>query len=664
MTTYFSAVSTFANCCTLRTAILRGFNRVLIEITVFFAIFHFLYFARQATFRYLPEDEAIFQNDDYNEIYTLQSSDTINKLRGVDGISLDKFELSKFLGKYLRIGGMIDDKKELRFEKDILKIFDLRTIIENYTAWEKVIEIFVINERYNSIEAFIKKIIEAIETIEYKNENSNIQCEEIKKALYLHLHSVICRTFALVWTDERLKIQRNIYSIKSVEDNIELKYDIHGNCDEYLSKVLISYCKTCMIDKAVIPTSINMLPVDIGKFTDKQINLTHFNDVLSIAKCKWKSEYKYFPYLVNMYDFCMISCVEELKKVKLTKDIKKENLPFEDLELIKNNNMERYIKSNYIINKDDENVNKLISVIKIDNLPKSYQVSVGNGKKSKLRLAIANVKLNHQNFKKLVKDMPNRSYERYKDLSVLVNQAIKQRADMLIMPESFIPFEWLPTLSRTCAKNNLAVVTGVEHIKYEDNIFNLTAVILPYKEENHKCADITFHLKTHYAPIEKEEIHGYRLNEVRGNHYELYKWNDCYFPVYCCYELASISDRAIFQSYADLLIAVEWNKDVNYYSNILESLSRDIHCYCVQVNTSDYGDSRITKPSKTEEKDIIRTKGGINHTILLDEIDIGLLREFQIKEYTLQKNDSKFKTTPPNFEPSIVMKKIRGDNLF
>lgn len=84
----------------------------------------------------------------------------------------------------------------------------------------------------------------------------------------------------------------------------------------------------------------------------------------------------------------------------------------------------------------------------------------------------------------------------------------------------------------------------------------------------------------------------------------------------------------MFQSYADFLVAIEWNRDVNYYSNILESLSRDIHCYCVQVNSSNYGDSRITMPSKTEEKDIMRTKGGKNSTILVDEIDIKRLGSF------------------------------------
>lgn len=42
----------------------------------------------------------------------------------------------------------------------------------------------------------------------------------------------------------------------------------------------------------------------------------------------------------------------------------------------------------------------------------------------------------------------------------------------------------------------------------------------------------------------------------------------------------------------------------------------------MQVNSSDYGDSRITKPSMTENKDIMRAKGGMNSIILVDEIDI------------------------------------------
>ena len=307
-------------------------------------------------------------------------------------------------------------------------------------------------------------------------------------------------------------------------------------------------------------------------------------------------------------------------------------------------------------------IEKIIQVDEFDD-KNAFLVQINNSKKERLRLAIANVRLNHDNFEKVVIDKPNRSYQRYKDLSKLINAAIDEKADMLIMPESYMPFEWLATVARTCARNNLSVITGIEHIKIGTKVFNLTATILPYEDLLNKSAFISFHLKRHYAPAEKQEINGYRLDEINGEHYELYRWHDCYFPVYCCYELTSITERALFQSYADFLVAIEWNKDVNYYSNILESLSRDIHCYCVQVNSSDYGDSRITKPSKTEKKDIIRTKGGRNSTILVDEIDIGKIREFQLKEYNLQAYDKSFKPTPPGFNPEIVLKKIKGEEL-
>lgn len=142
--------------------------------------------------------------------------------------------------------------------------------------------------------------------------------------------------------------------------------------------------------------------------------------------------------------------------------------------------------------------------------------------------------------------------------------------------------------------------------------------------------------------------------------YELYSWNGFWFTVYCCFELTSIRDRSIFQSYIDALIAVEWNQDVNYYSNIIESLSRDIHCYCIQTNTSKYGDSRITKPSKTENKDILRIKGGSNATAHVGTIDLEQLREFQMKAYSGQKEDKTFKPTPPDFDYKGAYERRKG----
>ena len=64
-----------------------------------------------------------------------------------------------------------------------------------------------------------------------------------------------------------------------------------------------------------------------------------------------------------------------------------------------------------------------------------------------------------------------------------------------------------------------------------------------------------------------------------------------------------------FQSYADFLVAVEWNQDINHYGNIIKSLARDMHCYCIQVNEAKYGDSRIVIPTRTEERDLARNQG-------------------------------------------------------
>lgn len=606
----------------------------------------------KSEFRHLPEDEAVFQRDDYNEIYSLKSSESPNKLRGVDSVEIDKFELSKFLGKYLRVGGMIDNKLESSFERDILKIFDLRTIIENYTALEKVIEIFVIAERYDAVAKFVKRICESIESVEYLSDDSILTTNDVKKSLYCYLHSILIRTFALVWKSESSTVLNKIYS-----DNMPFMYNDWGdNRKDFLNTMRMAYCRTRMIDKSVLPINIALLSLKKLADDDIQVNLTRFMDVLPIVTEKWDNEYKYHPYLVNMYDFGIISFVEGL-----TED------GFSKYDEMLQNQLQNFIKTNYSVSESADfcqNNKKQIYVYQPNELPDDvFAVEVGDSKRSRLRLAVANVRLDYNNFKKVVEGTPNRSYNRYRELSFVVNQAIDQNADMLVMPEAYIPFEWLPILSRTCSQNGIAVITGVEHIKYDGKIFNFTAVILPYSSKDGiKCALISFHLKRHYAPHEKELINGYRLQEVKGNHYELYKWNGCYFPVYCCYELTSISDRALFQSYADLVIAVEWNKDVNYYSNILESLSRDVHCYCVQVNTSDYGDSRITRPAKTEEKDIIRTKGGMNSTVLIGDIDINELREFQLKEYSLQKGN-KFKPTPPGFEPNIILKKIRGERL-
>ena len=331
-----------------------------------------------------------------------------------------------------------------------------------------------------------------------------------------------------------------------------------------------------------------------------------------------------------------------------------------------------YISLNY--DKDYKNISDSdikeqfpeINAINIKNLPENcYAISLNSPQAKKIKIAIGNAKLEKLDFKYALIGKPKRSYERYQQFYQLYKSALQEKADMLILPECYLPWEWVPDVTRLCASNGMALITGIEPVvsQHKKEVYNLTAVILPYKKDDYKFAHVIYHHKTHYSPEEKRSIQGYNLKFCEGNDYHLFRWKDLWFSVYCCFELASIKDRALFQTLADLTVAVEWNKDTAYYSNIIESLCRDLHCYCVQVNSSDYGDSRIIKPSKSVEKDILKTKGGLNHTILVGEIDVEALRDFQRKEYELQRDDSRFKPTPPKFEQDIVAHKQNGTLL-
>lgn len=117
----------------------------------------------------------------------------------------------------------------------------------------------------------------------------------------------------------------------------------------------------------------------------------------------------------------------------------------------------------------------------------------------------------------------------------------------------------------------------------------------------------------------------------------------------------------------DFIVAIEFNRDVNYFSNIVESLSRDLHCYVIQANASHYGDSRIVKPASREVCDIVRVKGGKTPVVMVSDIDIESLRNFNRRAHNLKTIGStiqpEFKPTPACFEWEWVERRIRNEKI-
>ncbi|MGL5972726.1 MAG: hypothetical protein ACRCZK_03280, partial [Oscillospiraceae bacterium] len=616
----------------------------------------------KSEFRYLPNDEIFLDEYDYSEIFELKRNDSVNKFRSIEGIAVNKFSLSKFLGKYLTISCLIKDNKETEFEMDMLKIFDAKLTIESYMFWERVIEILVINNNFELMYKFIEKIVTACSKITISH---GLDVVPLKMTLLKHLYSSYVRVMALCWGE---KAEKNIVSVCKLLKNTKL---FCFNMDFEISVILSyrqNYCLTRMCNKYALPSLIDTV---IGDEKDEKAFVNILNDKSTINLYDWntfvqhakffdfaKNYYVYYPYIVTLQELEMSLFIRDIFRNK-----KRSNVSLHHLNDAKN----LYGAMNYQV----DSVSKLENVdekeLDLPNTPKELTLyankSVSNkGKDTGIySIAIANAKLEDKHFVGVLTDNPIRTLERYKKLSKIVNDAIAEKAEILVIPEAYVPIEWLPILARTAAKNKIAIVTGVEHIKVGVDVMNYTAVILPYIEDSSCFSHITLHNKVHYSPSETRIIKGYGCKFNEGKAYDLFCYNDLWFSVYCCFELTSITDRALFFTYSDVTIAVEWNHDTNYYSNIIESLGRDLHCYCIQVNTSDYGDSRIVKPSKTEEKDIVRTKGGKNDTVLMSDIEVYTLRNFQRKEYELQKDDKSFKPTPPNFDKEILQKKINKD---
>ena len=355
----------------------------------------------------------------------------------------------------------------------------------------------------------------------------------------------------------------------------------------------------------------------------------------------------------------------------------KDKLNEENKDKLNEDNRYKLSKNDYLIVQKESNIN----IIDVKN----------KNKLDKLKLGIVNMKVSGNDIDLSFSKTPNLHSSRIQKISCLLNEAVKNKANMIIFPEVSIPHQLINSICRFSMKHNIAIVCGLEHIIYENGLCcNYLATILPGKYKEYGHAMVKLRLKNHYSPREKEYVRGFNWElpiminkhdeELINNdykyknecekcekdkketfikEYDLFKWSGVDFSTYSCFELADIKDRSLFTSHVDLLIGSIHNKDINYYSNIIESLSRDVHCYFAQVNNSELGDNRVISPSKSVNKNILQITGGENDLVLIAEIDIKSLRDFQKKAHNLQVQDDRFKPVPPGFDYNNV--KLRDE---
>lgn len=608
---------------------------------------------QRSEFRFLPDEETVEQDFD-EAAFSMQYSGSVNKLRNIKDFTEDKFGASTYLAHmiFLACYKSEENKKHKKaIVQQILTYFKGAVALEYYSLWEKVFTYFVITEDVDSLNKFQKQIFNAIEQCNFGN--AEIQ-GEIRKSLddTLQLSAAIPLSMHLNFIEAE-----NEWEEITIKTAIKLRHASMFR-HQYLGIGGLNLTKCLLDDNCNLYRKDFDHKIELLKETGV-IYLTplfvHLDVICHIYIFIKSGEYKYSK--TNSINDCLSKApsesFEQYRNInwkwnelfyKQTIAYKKYFLNPKELDSLKFGKYQSVVYE-YIIPSDEKNSNTI---------------------KSNKRIGIANMNVDKDIIEKTALNQVNLSSQRRKDLFRIINEAIANKCDVLVLPELAVPYQWIDLLAAECKKNQIAIIAGLTYLVTNSKYaLNIVVTILPFIENDYKSCVIIPRVKNHYAPKEKTLLcsYGYHVPKEVKSIYHLFHWKKSYFSVYNCFELASIEERCLMKSKVDFIVATELNSDTNYYSDIAGSWVRDIHSFFIQVNTSEYGDSRIMKPSKSVEKNMVIVKGGKNSTLLIDDLDIDALRKFQLPGYAGQEAKGVFKNTPPRFNQNDVKTRINDKDF-
>lgn len=645
---------------------------------------------RTSEFRDFPEDDIGDSTFD-EQAYHLVFDGTEGKIRTLKDYKENRYGLSVFLANRI-FAALRRSKKVDKMESDkLLKLFKGLNNLEHFRLWEKVFTFFLVNENQEGFVLFYKHTLEQIQKLNKVSKiqlsevtyndvaNSLMQYFDISLEMPLALNPDFIKKDTKPYKD--LEIFHNTYKDEvSFWNNITLtkpgsfyiyKYRI---CNlirhHYVAHPLLNYTKGSgwsslnLVDRS-LPSIQNS--IDALEFSDEKKKLSprmvkFWECCIAVTTNK----------LLGKSIDCFVGTDERYQYTNILNDCK------EDENFILNEAFKLYLEINTShFTSDSPNITDFFRRVHKNIVPANGEKDVEinelhintNGNfEDKPTIAIANTQVELLNIEKSVNGKPNLSHQRYLTFAKLLKESRKETANIFVLPEFSTPYEFVSSLAKYSEKNKMAIIAGLEHWKVNDVCYNFIVSIFPVKVNGVNDAIVLYRLKNHYAHAEELIIrgYGYKVPKPKPYRYDLINWRNLYLTSFYCFELADTFHRSIFRSKIDLLIASEWNKDTPYFSNIVEALSRDLHCYIAQVNTSQFGDSRLTQPSESARKDLMKLKGGKNDTVLVESLNINALREFQLKYFERVKadQDDSFKPVPPDWNRKDVNNRIDNKNIF
>lgn len=567
-------------------------------------------------FKFLPRDD---EGRDLDACaFDILFDGSVNKLRSIVGINENSTELSKYLARRLVENRLVESALNDKIVQQLKRFWKGTNLFDFCRLWEKTLTLFLIKNRFKDAKSYVRTILVTIGQLKDSHGDTPQWVERMKSDLLYYLQVSQALPLALLSEEERAAfIGRKDDHRAGIVAKLAVTLRVANMFrHQFVCWPLLNY------------TSYkgNLAKFDFEKMVSKGDDWANTCDSLSWI---WSPRYIHPDEKVLLELLCALK--EDRSVV-----IRESNDAYPEVK-VSPDPMDAPLEG------DQAGSSRKANLTRIAISTPESGICVG----------VANMNVYEQDIRAsyLMTKEPNLTFERQARLYDLLNLAEEEKVDLLVLPEVSVPYAWLPFVINHVRRSQTGLIFGLEHMVVKDKVYNLLVTALPYLANGkHKACFVSIRPKNHYAPAEDHDLRRCRLEPVSPApaKYDLIRWRGHDFTVFNCFELTDIEHRGMFRSKIDFLVAVEWNTDVPYFSNLVESITRDLHCFMIQANASQHGDSRVTGPSGVEQRDLIRVSGGSNTTLVKIDLPVAQLRDFQAQEFSPE--DKRYKPKPAGYD--------------